>query len=394
MNILFYHYDECCPTKGGIQRTTALLAKGFSEICGHTCFHSYSYDDPYPISVPRAHFFKKTFHIDFEDTDISQLIDENSIDVIINQMGDVDKNRAFREGIDRSSYPCKLIYCHHNTPLREPDLSRKCVVGEPKSLLKRKLKQVLVPLLRERLKRMNLHRRRIEYCNVMRDSDKVILLSKNYIPEWNKITGDLLNEKLDAIPNALSFSCFATDDKIKSKTPRLLVVGRMVDFPKRVSKILKMWGKIVKYDDVKHWELDVVGDGNDLQLYKNYVNDNNIPRVNFYGRAESDQFYLNDSIFVMMSDREGFPMVLCEAQQCGCVPIAYSSFAAIYDVIKDGENGILVPPFDDQLFLKNTLKLMRKNDLRKAMAKKCVESSGQFSLIEVIKKWDVIFASL
>lgn len=392
MNILFYHYDECCPTKGGIQRTTALLARGFSKLHGYSCFHSYSYKDPYPKSVPRASFFEKTFYIDFEQTDIAKIIEEYSIDTIINQMG-VYENRFFRDAIDRSEYPCKLIYCHHTTPLREPDLTRKGVV-KSKSRIKRVCKHLLLPIFRIRCKYLNRKFRKIEYRNIMHDSDKVVLLSRNYMQEWNSLTNNLYSEKLDAIPNALSFSHYLDDTMIWEKKKRLLVVGRMEDFPKRVSKILKLWRKIAKYDDLNDWELDIVGDGTDLESYRNYVSAKCIPRVNFHGRAESEPFYLEDSIFVMMSDREGFPMVLCEAQQSGCVPIAYSSFASIYDVISDGQSGILIPPFNERMFHEKLLSLMRNRSYREIMAQKCVESSKKNSLDHVVSKWDSLLSRM
>ena len=43
-------------------------------------------------------------------------------------------------------------------------------------------------------------------------------------------------------------------------------------------------------------------------------------------------------------------MVLTEAMTFGAVPVAFNSYAAITDIIDDGKNGLLVPPFSHKEF--------------------------------------------
>lgn len=50
----------------------------------------------------------------------------------------------------------------------------------------------------------------------------------------------------------------------------------------------------------------------------------------------------------MTSTFEGFGLVLVEAMQHGCVPIAFDSYPAVRDIISHGENGILIPPFQEE----------------------------------------------
>ena len=51
-------------------------------------------------------------------------------------------------------------------------------------------------------------------------------------------------------------------------------------------------------------------------------------------------------IFCMTSNYEGFPMVLLEAMQFGCVPIAFKSFESLDDIIINHNNGYQITPFD------------------------------------------------
>lgn len=55
---------------------------------------------------------------------------------------------------------------------------------------------------------------------------------------------------------------------------------------------------------------------------------------------------------MMTSIWEGLPMTLIEAMHYGCVPIAFDSFAALYDLIDNGNNGFIIPNNDIDCFVK------------------------------------------
>lgn len=65
----------------------------------------------------------------------------------------------------------------------------------------------------------------------------------------------------------------------------------------------------------------------------------NLRNIEFKGTQPSEPYYAESSVLCMTSTYEGFPMVLIEAQQYGCVPMAFDSFEAVHDIIEDGENG-------------------------------------------------------
>ncbi|HMH18896.1 MAG TPA: glycosyltransferase family 4 protein [Burkholderiales bacterium] len=68
-------------------------------------------------------------------------------------------------------------------------------------------------------------------------------------------------------------------------------------------------------------------------------------RVQFLGSvfaAEKCRLWLESDLFVLPTYTEGLPYSLLEAMAAGCVPIA-TSVAAIPDVMRDGEHGLLVP---------------------------------------------------
>ena len=75
------------------------------------------------------------------------------------------------------------------------------------------------------------------YQNAYNHGNAVILLSDSYIPAYKEFARLKDTNKLLAIPNCLPFEHTLTQEEIEAKGKTALVVGRMVDFPKRISLI-------------------------------------------------------------------------------------------------------------------------------------------------------------
>jgi glycosyltransferase involved in cell wall biosynthesis len=69
-------------------------------------------------------------------------------------------------------------------------------------------------------------------------------------------------------------------------------------------------------------------------------------RVRFLGMVEDVPRFLDDlDVFVLPSLREGLPMTILEAMAMG-VPVVATGIAGVPEVVRHGENGLLVPPGD------------------------------------------------
>ena len=165
------------------------------------------------------------------------------------------------------------------------------------------------------------------------------------------------------------------------------IVSRLEEEPKRISLALKIWKEIETDHTLSEWKLKIVGHGKMESWYKSLVIHYGLQRVFFEGTKNPEPYYNEASIFMMTSSFEGWGLTLTEAQQYGCVPLAFRSFASLTDIITDKVNGFAIPNDDISLYIKQIKLLMTDEKLRKSMSANAIESSKQFSIEIIIKKW-------
>ena len=115
---------------------------------------------------------------------------------------------------------------------------------------------------------------------------------------------------------------------------------------------LKIWKEIETDHTLSEWKLKIVGHGKMESWYKSLVIHYGLQRVFFEGTKNPEPYYNEASIFMMTSSFEGWGLTLTEAQQYGCVPLAFHSFASLTDIITDKVNGFAIPNDDISLYIK------------------------------------------
>jgi glycosyltransferase involved in cell wall biosynthesis len=98
---------------------------------------------------------------------------------------------------------------------------------------------------------------------------------------------------------------------------------------------------------------------------------------------------------ISTSEYEGFPLVIPEGMAWGVVPCVYGSYSAVYDIVKDDVNGIIIEPQKDEFDAENMAErmslLMCDNVRLKLMAKAAKQMSNQYSLDVVSDSWYKLF---
>ena len=170
---------------------------------------------------------------------------------------------------------------------------------------------------------------------------------------------------------------------IPHKEPILLFVGRLDNRSKKLFTLIDIWYRLCKL--YPQWKLIIVGDGPDKDVLINKAKD--ISNIEFKGYQDPREYYEKASIFCMTSIFEGFPMCLTEAMQFGCVPIAFDSFSAVYDIIKPGETGELVKSFDKKEYVGKLIHLIDDETYRKKLSKNAFQYVKRYDIANILPKW-------
>ena len=164
----------------------------------------------------------------------------------------------------------------------------------------------------------------------------------------------------------------------------VLMVGRLIK-SKHQDRLIRIFAAINK----RNWKLILVGydhlkQANMDPLKKLTVELGISDRVVFAGKqSEVEKYYLSSKIFAFTSSSEGFPNAIGEAMSAGLPVIAYDCVAGPSEMIKDGENGFLIPLFDDIQFKTKLELLMDRPELREKFGRAAKESIHKFNLQDI-----------
>ncbi len=370
MNILFI--SDRFPANGGIETVTRTLANAF-VVQGHSvvvCYRMKSRSEFVDNRVEQYQFSKTSQskkidvyskeNIDF----LRNLIVEKKIQILINQhafnkyYNDLCKKAKRELGVT-------FIQCHHFSLFW-------FMYSRPK---------IYLPVFL--LKIYGFLATLYVTSTVIKNSDKLVLLSESFVKQCKKIFPWKNLNSVIAIPNPIP-NLNTQPINFSQKENIILYVGRMAENQKRMSVIIKCWSMICnKYKD---WKLVFVGDGPDLEKTKKLAKP--FPNVYFEGFNDSAPYFARASMLLMTSKYEGLPMTLIESQNFGCIPLAMDSFASVNDVIDNGQNGFIIPNGNLNILIEKICLLIDNAELRERMAKNGMENVKKFSVENIVEKWE------
>ena len=101
--------------------------------------------------------------------------------------------------------------------------------------------------------------------------------------------------------------------------------------------------------------------------------------------------YINSSIFVLSSRFEGFGMVLIEAMACGLPVVSYACPCGPKDIIKDGEDGLLVDNGNVNALAETMSCLITDDVLRQSMSQAGRRNVRRFNIEQIAQYWKTVF---
>jgi GalNAc-alpha-(1->4)-GalNAc-alpha-(1->3)-diNAcBac-PP-undecaprenol alpha-1,4-N-acetyl-D-galactosaminyltransferase len=178
------------------------------------------------------------------------------------------------------------------------------------------------------------------------------------------------------------------NNEILDKENIVLMVGRLIQ-SKNQDRLVRIFAEITNKD----WKLVLVGydhlKQNYIQKVKETIAELGIGHQVILAGKQTDveSYYLKSKIFAFTSSSEGFPNVIGEAMSAGLPIVSYDCSAGPSDLVKHGQNGFLIPEFDDSYFKECLQELMQNDALATQMGQVSKELIQEFEIGKISEKY-------
>lgn len=222
--------------------------------------------------------------------------------------------------------------------------------------------------------------------SIVRKFDKFVVLTYEDQRYWG------LLPNIEVIPNAaMNMSGHFSD----VTHHRIIAVGRL-DYQKGFDRLIQAWDIVQKNRKYNDWHLDIFGQGEWHDMLQNMIKERGLSETAHINKPTNSigSEYAQSSLIVMTSNYEGFGMVLVEAMACGVPAIAFDCKCGPSDIIKDGENGLLVHNGDIEGLAEAMMEVMDDENYRKMLSQNARKVVATYSEEAVMSKWIHLFTSL
>jgi len=211
------------------------------------------------------------------------------------------------------------------------------------------------------------------------------------VAEWMSRTMRL--RRCVVIPNPISPALFTRIDDLGKRakgTPRVaMAMGRLVE-QKGFDLLIEAFASAGPRD--YGWRLVIIGDGPGRKALENLAVTAGVRDiVEFTGRVDRPEALLGTAdMFVLSSRYEGFPNALVEAMALGIACVAFDCRSGPADIIRDGVDGVLVPP-ENVAALSAAMRALMGDDVARArLGSGALEIRQRFSVDRVGAQWDAL----
>jgi glycosyltransferase involved in cell wall biosynthesis len=206
-------------------------------------------------------------------------------------------------------------------------------------------------------------------------ADKVMFIPTAYIPRTSGSMPDIRGE-LGLAPD----------------TP-LVGVAAVLRPQKALSVLLEAHARLL--EQVENVHLVIAGDGECRSMLGERARELGIAeRVHFLGRRDDvEAIIASMDIAALSSDYEGLPLFVFECMANG-TPLVATDVGGLREVIRDGVNGLLVPPRDPIALADALASLLLDGERRVAFANAATNSISAFTIEAIAERFADLYESL
>lgn len=201
----------------------------------------------------------------------------------------------------------------------------------------------------------------------------------------------IVKEKLIILPNPIANELTISRQLNSRKENIILNVGSLTN-QKAQDVLIKAFANI----DYDKWKLVIIGEGEKRQEYEALIRSLKLQnKVVLQGLTKDIASYYNSAkIFAFTSLYEGFPNALIEAMHFGLPSISTDCPTGPSNLIKNDENGFLIPINDQKVLEKCLSKLISDENTQKAFGENAILTTKQFEAETVALQWNSLINHL
>lgn len=170
----------------------------------------------------------------------------------------------------------------------------------------------------------------------------------------------------------------------------VIAVGRFIPL-KKFDILIKAW-KNVSSD----CQLLIIGGGDEKSNYEILINDlslANVKLIDFISKEDLKNYYRASDLFVLPTESDVWGLVINEAMACGLPVITTDKCVAGLELVKDNENGFIIPVNDEVSLAEKINVILNNNELSARMSYNNLKKIREYTIeniatkhIETIKK--------